>query len=236
MLIACTALRVSHTLCSLAFARAPAPATRQPARLSHARAHTHALTVAPTLTLNRRRTQIREGLYYNPYFPGGAIAMPKMLVDGGVEYEDGTPASASQQAKDITTFLAWASYPYQVRGQGGVGWGGGMKAGGPAREGGRGGEGRGGEGRGGEKRRGEERRGEEGRGVERRGEERRGEERRGEERGQRTRCLRGRRPAFFGMHVRIVWVTLRHFSTSNNVMPGTHPRLVTLSTPLPSVL
>eukprot|EP00198_Chlamydomonas_reinhardtii_P001429 XP_001690765.1 ubiquinol:cytochrome c oxidoreductase cytochrome c1 [Chlamydomonas reinhardtii] len=56
---------------------------------------------------------IREGLYYNPYFPGGAIAMPKMLVDGGVEYEDGTPASASQQAKDITTFLAWASYPYQ---------------------------------------------------------------------------------------------------------------------------
>ncbi|KAG2423581.1 hypothetical protein HXX76_015220 [Chlamydomonas incerta] len=56
---------------------------------------------------------IREGLYYNPYFPGGAIAMPKMLVDGGVEYEDGTPASASQQAKDVTTFLAWSSYPYQ---------------------------------------------------------------------------------------------------------------------------
>jgi hypothetical protein len=27
--------------------------------------------------------QVREGLYYNPYFPGGAIAMPKMLVDGG---------------------------------------------------------------------------------------------------------------------------------------------------------
>ena len=30
-----------------------------------------------------------QGLHYNPYFPGGAIAMPKMLVDGGVEYEDG---------------------------------------------------------------------------------------------------------------------------------------------------
>lgn len=43
--------------------------------------------------------QIREGLYYNPYFPGGAIAMPKMLVDGGTDYDDGTPASASQQAK-----------------------------------------------------------------------------------------------------------------------------------------
>ncbi|KAI8468477.1 MAG: ubiquinol:cytochrome c oxidoreductase cytochrome c1, mitochondrial [Monoraphidium minutum] len=54
---------------------------------------------------------VREGLYYNPYFPGGAIAMPRMLNDGGVEYDDGTPASSSQQAKDITTFLAWASAP-----------------------------------------------------------------------------------------------------------------------------
>ncbi|PNH11603.1 Cytochrome c1-2, heme protein, mitochondrial [Tetrabaena socialis] len=58
-------------------------------------------------------TEVREGLYYNPYFPGGAIAMPKMLVDGGVEYDDGTPASASQQAKDVVTFLSWSCYPYQ---------------------------------------------------------------------------------------------------------------------------
>jgi ubiquinol-cytochrome c reductase cytochrome c1 subunit len=43
--------------------------------------------------------QVREGLHYNPYFPGGAIAMPQLLNDGGVEYDDGTPASASQQAK-----------------------------------------------------------------------------------------------------------------------------------------
>ncbi|KXZ44456.1 hypothetical protein GPECTOR_67g296 [Gonium pectorale] len=56
---------------------------------------------------------VREGLYYNPYFPGGSIAMPKMLVDGGVEYDDGTPASASQQAKDVVTFLSWSCYPYQ---------------------------------------------------------------------------------------------------------------------------
>ncbi len=60
-------------------------------------------------------TQMREGLYYNPYFPGGAIAMPKMLVDGGTEYDDGTPASASQQAKDIVSFLTWSCYPFQVR-------------------------------------------------------------------------------------------------------------------------
>ncbi|THF97160.1 hypothetical protein TEA_003290 [Camellia sinensis var. sinensis] len=39
---------------------------------------------------------IREGLHYNPYFPGGAIAMPKMLIDGAVEYEDVSPATESQ--------------------------------------------------------------------------------------------------------------------------------------------
>ncbi|GAQ91947.1 Cytochrome c1 [Klebsormidium nitens] len=54
---------------------------------------------------------VREGLHYNPYFPGGAIAMPKMLNDGGVEYDDGTPATESQMAKDVTTFLAWAAEP-----------------------------------------------------------------------------------------------------------------------------
>tara|TARA_B110000090_G_C13089405_1_gene334200 strand:+ start:169 stop:459 length:291 start_codon:yes stop_codon:yes gene_type:complete len=27
-----------------------------------------------------------SGLHYNPYFPGGAIAMAKQLVDGQVEY------------------------------------------------------------------------------------------------------------------------------------------------------
>jgi len=54
---------------------------------------------------------VREGLHYNPYFPGGAIAMPKMLVDGGVEYDDGTPATESQMAKDVCTFLSWAAEP-----------------------------------------------------------------------------------------------------------------------------
>ena len=54
---------------------------------------------------------LRKGLYYNPYFPGGAIAMAKQIVDGGVEYEDGTPATASQQAADVATFLAWAAEP-----------------------------------------------------------------------------------------------------------------------------
>lgn len=32
-------------------------------------------------------TRIREGLNYNPYFSGGAIAMPKLLKNSFVEYE-----------------------------------------------------------------------------------------------------------------------------------------------------
>jgi len=55
--------------------------------------------------------EVREGLHYNPYFPGGAIAMAKNLYDGLVEYDDGTPATASQMAKDVVSFLSWAAEP-----------------------------------------------------------------------------------------------------------------------------
>ena len=51
--------------------------------------------------------ELMAGLYYNPYFPGGLIAMPPPLNDGGVEYEDGTVATISQQAKDVVQFLNW---------------------------------------------------------------------------------------------------------------------------------
>ncbi|WZZ36283.1 hypothetical protein YC2023_019684 [Brassica napus] len=54
---------------------------------------------------------IREGLHYNPYFPGGAIAMPKMLNDEAVEYEDGVPATEAQMGKDVVSFLSWAAEP-----------------------------------------------------------------------------------------------------------------------------
>ena len=60
---------------------------------------------------------VREGLYYNPYFVGGAIAMPKMLVDGGTDYDDGTPASEAQQAKDVSTFffcLSFFFFPHRL--------------------------------------------------------------------------------------------------------------------------
>ncbi|XP_016922736.1 cytochrome c1, heme protein, mitochondrial isoform X2 [Apis cerana] len=52
---------------------------------------------------------IREGQYFNPYFVGGALGMPQILYDEVIEYEDGTPASASQLAKDIVEFLMWTS-------------------------------------------------------------------------------------------------------------------------------
>jgi len=54
---------------------------------------------------------LREGLHYNTYFNGGAIGMAKALRDGTVEYEDGTPATESQMAKDVVTFLCWAAEP-----------------------------------------------------------------------------------------------------------------------------
>lgn len=54
---------------------------------------------------------VREGLHYNPYFPGGQITMARALYDGAVEYEDGTEATTSQMAKDVSVFLAWAAEP-----------------------------------------------------------------------------------------------------------------------------
>jgi len=54
---------------------------------------------------------LREGQYYNPYFPGGAIAMAQTLYNEVLEYDDGTPATASQLAKDVATFLKWCAEP-----------------------------------------------------------------------------------------------------------------------------
>ncbi|XP_069740669.1 cytochrome c1, heme protein, mitochondrial isoform X2 [Narcine bancroftii] len=54
---------------------------------------------------------LREDLYYNPYFPGQAIGMAPPIYDEAVEFEDGTPATMSQIAKDVCTFLRWSSEP-----------------------------------------------------------------------------------------------------------------------------
>ncbi|MBA4803977.1 MAG: cytochrome c1 [Brevundimonas sp.] len=81
--------------------------------------------------------QIRPGQYYNAYMagdltpfmpegahvpPGGFIAMPPPLMDGQVTYDDGSPETVNQYAKDVAAFIAWASDPKQVqRKQSGVG-------------------------------------------------------------------------------------------------------------------
>jgi len=54
---------------------------------------------------------VAAGLNFNPYFPGTGIAMARVLYDGLVEYEDKTPATTSQMAKDVTEFLNWAAEP-----------------------------------------------------------------------------------------------------------------------------
>lgn len=51
----------------------------------------------------------KEGLHYNPYFNGGWIGMAQALYDEVIEYSDGTAASASQLAKDVTEFLRWSA-------------------------------------------------------------------------------------------------------------------------------
>jgi ubiquinol-cytochrome c reductase cytochrome c1 subunit len=55
--------------------------------------------------------ELREGQAFNVYFPGQAIAMAQQLYPGVMEYDDGTPATVSQMAKDVVTFLKWAAEP-----------------------------------------------------------------------------------------------------------------------------
>jgi ubiquinol-cytochrome c reductase cytochrome c1 subunit len=47
--------------------------------------------------------------------------MAAPLSDGAVAYEDGSPTTVDQYAKDVTEFLAWASEPeMEVRKQTGI--------------------------------------------------------------------------------------------------------------------
>lgn len=61
---------------------------------------------------------VPSGGYYNKYYPGHIIAMPKPLSDGQVEYPKGAdgqpvvPETLAQYAKDVTTFLMWTAEPH----------------------------------------------------------------------------------------------------------------------------
>jgi ubiquinol-cytochrome c reductase cytochrome c1 subunit len=74
--------------------------------------------------------KMTETQHYNPYFsgdlssfwsgdphhvpPGGFIGMPPPLKGGEVTYDDGTPNTAEQEAKDVVAFLTWAAEPKQT--------------------------------------------------------------------------------------------------------------------------
>jgi len=70
---------------------------------------------------------VSPGQHYNPYFTGdltsswsgphdqvpkgGVLAMPPPLAPGKVTFDDGSPSTVDQQAKDVAAFLAWAAEP-----------------------------------------------------------------------------------------------------------------------------
>ncbi|MDB5517564.1 MAG: cytochrome, partial [Tardiphaga sp.] len=56
--------------------------------------------------------KLPEGSYYNKYFPGHSIKMPKPLSDDQVTYDDGSPQKLDQYAKDVATFLMWTAEPH----------------------------------------------------------------------------------------------------------------------------
>ena len=52
-----------------------------------------------------------DGMNYNKWFAGHQIAMAQPLVDGRVDYADGTKATLQQEAKDVVTFLTYVANP-----------------------------------------------------------------------------------------------------------------------------
>ncbi len=58
---------------------------------------------------------LMPGLNYNPYFPGGQIAMPAPLSPNQVTYIDGPNATVEQMSEDVVIFLQWAAEPEMER-------------------------------------------------------------------------------------------------------------------------
>ncbi|MDE1995439.1 MAG: cytochrome c1 [Rhizobiaceae bacterium] len=57
--------------------------------------------------------QVPANSHYNPYFANAAtFAMPKPLSDGQVTYDDGSPQTVDQYARDVASFLMWTSEPH----------------------------------------------------------------------------------------------------------------------------
>jgi ubiquinol-cytochrome c reductase cytochrome c1 subunit len=58
-------------------------------------------------------TKVPDGMNYNRAFPSHMIAMPNPLVagDGFIKYDDDTPKTVDNYARDVTAFLAWTADP-----------------------------------------------------------------------------------------------------------------------------
>lgn len=54
---------------------------------------------------------LQPGQHYNKTMTGHIIAMAPPLADGAVMYEDGSPATVDQYARDVAHFLTWAAEP-----------------------------------------------------------------------------------------------------------------------------
>lgn len=58
------------------------------------------------------KKEMPEGKSYNPYFANGHfISMAPPLVDGQVEFDDGSPNKVDNMARDVSAFLAWTAEP-----------------------------------------------------------------------------------------------------------------------------
>lgn len=54
---------------------------------------------------------LQDTANFNAYYPGYGLAMAAPLYEDAVEYADGTPATVSQMAHDVATFLTWTAEP-----------------------------------------------------------------------------------------------------------------------------
>ncbi len=65
----------------------------------------------PEEVMHQKGFVVNEDKNFNIYFPGYYTSMPPQIMDEMVEYEDGTPMTGEQHAKDIVAFLNWAAEP-----------------------------------------------------------------------------------------------------------------------------
>lgn len=52
-----------------------------------------------------------DGLHYNPYFPNLNLAMAQPLMDGQVDFDDGSPNDLDSMSQDVAAFLVWTAEP-----------------------------------------------------------------------------------------------------------------------------